>query len=64
MTGPLKLIMKSATEYRVGSPEGEVRTAEVTTVLPLVALTEGHAVCVKNGRPIFIASSGVRARPR
>jgi hypothetical protein len=54
MTGPIKLIMKTATEYRIGSPDGEVHTAETTTILQLVSLLGDHAVCEKDGRPIVV----------
>lgn len=56
MPGPPNLIMKTATEYRVGSPDGEIERAEKTTILTLVSLVGGHAVCEKNGGHIFIPS--------
>jgi hypothetical protein len=63
MPGPLNLIMKSATEYRVGSPDGEIERAEKTTILTLVSLVGGHAVCERNGGHIYIPSgSAQRAR--
>lgn len=63
MAAPLNLVIKSATEYRVGSPDGRIETAEKTTILTLVSLVGGHAVCEKNGGRIFIPSGSAR-RPR
>ena len=70
MHGPLNLVVKTATEYRVGSPEGEIERAEKTTILTLVSLVAGHAVCEKDGGRIFIpsgaapAARALRSRPR
>ncbi len=66
MTGPNRIVVKTATEYRVGSPDGEVETAETTVALRLVGFRDGHAVCESNGRRVFIRDGvpGAPVRPR
>lgn len=61
MPDRLQLVIKTATEYRVGGPDGEIETAEETTALPLVSLVGHHAVCERNGGHIFIPSGSARA---
>jgi hypothetical protein len=63
MAGPVNLVMKRATEYRVGGPEGAVHVAEATTILTLVSLIGDHAVCEKNGSHIVIAAGPPREGP-
>jgi hypothetical protein len=64
MTRPLNLVMKRATEYRIGGLDGEVHVAEKTTVLTLVSLIGDHAVCEKNGNHIVIAGGPSQVGPR
>jgi hypothetical protein len=64
MTWPCRFIMKTATEYRVDDPDGELETAEFTTAVQLVSVRDGQAVCEANGRRIFIASESLLPRLR
>ena len=64
MAAPPSFVMKTETEYRVGSPDGELQRAERTTAVKLVSFRAGHAVCESNGKRIFIASQAELPAPR
>ena len=66
MAAPPSFIMKTETEYRVESPDGELQRAELTTAVKLVSFKDGHAVCESNGKRIFIESMAalLPQRPR
>ncbi len=59
-----RFIMKTETEYRVGSPDGELQRAERTTAVKLVSFRDGQAVCESNGKRIFIAGMEALLQPR
>ena len=62
MPGRLNLVMKTATEYRVGSLDGDIERAEETMILTLVSLVGGHAMCERDGGHIVIPGSAPVAR--
>ncbi len=64
MAASPSFIIKTETEYRVGSPDGELQRAERTTAVKLVSFRDGHAVCESNGKRIFIASKAALLEPR
>jgi hypothetical protein len=64
MAAPPSFVMKTETEYRVGSPDGELQRAERTTAVKLVSFKDGHAVCESNGKRIFIAGMAALLEPR
>jgi hypothetical protein len=64
MAAPPSFVMKTETEYRVGSPDGELQRADRTTAVKLVSFKDGHAVCESNGKRIFIESMAALLTPR
>jgi hypothetical protein len=64
MAASTSFIIKTETEYRVGSADGELQRAERTTAVKLVSFRDGHAVCESNGKRIFIASKAALVAPR
>ena len=64
MAAPPSFVMKTETEYRVGSPDGELQRAERTTAVKLVSFKDSQAVCESNGKRIFIAGMAALLGPR
>ncbi len=65
MAASPSFIIKTETEYRVGSPDGELQRAERTTAVKLVSFRDGHAVCESNiGLPTTVYAGGHALRDR